>query len=134
VIAATTSKQVTIQLRVRPLPAEVTEFLSKNSRAIKRLYADRQAEEGNDAVDAETQKEEAIADDGVLGGEKVLSLEEFKQQLQAVFDGVKGQRDIWGSAIEQITAFGPRRTGPNLLIDATKDSICGRLYVALPFT
>lgn len=128
VIAATTSKQVTLRLQVRPLPAEVTEFLSKNSRAIKRLYADRQAEEGNDAVDVETQKEEAIADDdGVLGGEQVLSLEEFKQQLQAVFDGVKGQRDIWGSAIEQITAFGPRRTGPNLLIDATKDSICGRL-------
>jgi ribosome assembly protein 1 len=31
--------------------------------------------------------------------------------------------------VEQITAFGPRRTGANVLIDTTKDCICGRLYV-----
>ena len=131
VIATTTSKQVTIRIRVHPLPAEVTEFLSKNSGAIKRLYADRQAGERNSENGEKQADEEAVDDEAVLGDDNVLSLGEFKQQLQAVFEGVKGQRDLWANAIEQITAFGPRRTGPNLLIDATKDSICGRLYVPL---
>jgi ribosome assembly protein 1 len=131
VIATTTSKQVTIRLRVHPLPAEVTEFLSKNSRAIKRLYAHRQAEERNGESGEKQTEQEALEDDEAVGGEKVLSLGEFKQQLQAVFEGVKGQRDIWSGAIDQIASFGPRRTGPNLLIDATKDSICGRVYVPL---
>jgi ribosome assembly protein 1 len=133
VIAVTTSKQVTIRLRVRPLPTEVTEFLAKNSRVIKRLYSDRQAEEKKVVVDGEQPTEqEEVEEDEVLGGAKILSLEEFKKQLQAAFESVKGQRDVWANAVERITAFGPRRTGPNLLIDATKESIFGRLYGCPP--
>jgi ribosome assembly protein 1 len=133
VIATTTSKQVTMRLQVRPLPSEVTEFLIKNSHAIKRLYADRQAEEKKHIGNGERETEQDTVDDNeVLSGEKVLSLEEFKQQLQQIFESIKGQRDIWCNAIEQVTAFGPRRTGPNLLIDCTKDGICGRLYVPSP--
>jgi ribosome assembly protein 1 len=127
VIATTTSKQVTIRLRVHPLPAAVTEFLSKNSRAIKRLYADHQAGEREAENDEKETDQVVVDDEGLLGDEKVLGLVEFKQQLQAVFEGVKGQRDLWNNAIDQITAFGPKRTGPNLLIDATKDTICRRL-------
>lgn len=129
VIAVTTSKQVTIRLRVRPLPTEVTEFLGKNSGAIKRLYSDRQAEEKRNKLEGSedaTAVPEEIEEDNTVGGIKVLSLEDFKKQLQSSFDGVKGQRDIWANAVEQIAAFGPRRTGPNLLIDATKEGICGR--------
>lgn len=124
VISTTTSKQVTIRLRVRPLPAEVTEYLSKNSTAIKRLYSDRQAAEKGEDNEAVEQED---VDDSLVDTTNILSLPEFKKQLQAAFESVKGQRDIWSSAVEQITAFGPRRTGPNLLIDATKDAICGRL-------
>lgn len=129
VVLSTTSKQITIRLRVRPLPAEVTEFLGKNAGAIKRLYSDRQAEEkskktGDDYNQKSTEQEEV---DEVLGGEKVLSLAEFKEELQKTFEGVKGQRDIWASAVDQITAFGPRRTGPNLLLDSTTDGILGKL-------
>ena len=131
VIAVTTSKQVTIRLRVRPLPMEVTEFLGKNAGAIKRLYSDRQAEERrNKSGKSEDPVQEEIEEDSPVGGTQVLSLEDFKKQLQSSFESVKGQRDIWSDAVEQIAAFGPRRTGPNLLIDATKESICGRLYVS----
>jgi len=125
VIAVTTSKQVTIRLRVRPLPTEVTNFLSKNFSAIKRLYSERQAEEQGKTEDASDQEE--VDEDNLVDNTKILSLPEFKKQLQATFESVKGQRDIWAHAVDQISAFGPRRTGPNLLIDATKDSICGRL-------
>ncbi|TAQ90629.1 hypothetical protein B7494_g1045 [Chlorociboria aeruginascens] len=128
VIAVTTSKQVSIRLRVRPLPAEVSEFLRKNLGAIKRLYSDRQAEEMGKKMDetSDGSEQEDVVDNGVVGGEKVLSLDEFKKQLQETFEGAKGQRDILANAVEQITAFGPRRTGPNILVDATKESICGR--------
>jgi len=129
VIAVTTSKQVSVRLRVRPLPTEVSEFLGKNSAAIKRLYSDRQAEERGKKIDSidDSSEQDDIEDDNVAAGTQILSLEEFKKQLQSTFEGVKGQRDVWTNAVEQITAFGPRRTGPNLLIDATKESICGRL-------
>jgi ribosome assembly protein 1 len=124
VVATTTSKQVTFKLRVRPLPAEVTEFLSKNSGAIKRLYSERQAQGRGDKSDLAGQEE---VDDDVVGSAKFMSLEEFKKKLEDVFKSVKGQREVWGSCVEQITAFGPRRTGPNLLIDTTHEKICGRL-------
>ena len=124
VIATTTSKQVTFRLRVRPLPAEVTEFLSKNSSAIKRLYSERQAQERGAKTDAAEQED---IDDEVVGDANILSLEEFKEQLEDVFKTVKGQREVWANCVEQITAFGPRRTGPNLLIDMTHEKICGRL-------
>jgi ribosome assembly protein 1 len=135
VIAVTTSKQVTIRLRVRPLPAELTEFLSKNFSAIKRLYSERQAEEQGKQIDVQDgSDQEDVDEDGLVDHSKILSLAEFKKQLQATFEGVKGQRDVWANAVEQISAFGPRRTGPNLLIDTTKDSICGRLCVPPPLT
>jgi ribosome assembly protein 1 len=124
VIATTTSKQVAFRLRVQPLPAEVTDFLSKNSAAIKRLYSERQAEERGGKADTTEQED---VDDEVVGGAKILSLEEFKKQLEDLFTSVKGQREIWANCVDQITAFGPRRTGTNLLIDTTNENICGRL-------
>jgi ribosome assembly protein 1 len=129
VIAVTTSKQVTIRLRVLPLPAEVTEFLGKNNGAIKILYSVHQAQERGKKIthSDDSSEQEDVDEINVAGGEKVLSLEEFKDKLQSTFDGVKGQRDVWAGAVEQIAAFGPRRIGPNLLIDTTKEGVCGRL-------
>jgi ribosome assembly protein 1 len=134
VVAITTSKQVRMQLRVRPLPTEVARFLSKNSLAIKRLYSDRQAEQKNkEGSEKQQTEQDDVEEDEIVARAGVLSLDEFKKQLQATFENVKGQKDIWANAVEQITAFGPRRTGPNILIDATKQSICGRLLVYSPF-
>lgn len=129
VIGVTTSKQITVKLRVRALPAAVTNFLTKNSAAIKRLYSDRKAEEDSKKESTEDQAESGEQDDvedsGNIGTARVLSLEDFKKELQQAFDSVKGDRDIWAGAIEKITAFGPRRTGPNILIDQA--GICGKL-------
>ncbi len=132
VIGATTSKQVTVRLRVHPLPAEVTRFLNKNSIAIKRLYSDRKAEEdgGNRRTEngiEENVELDEVDEDGSTGVTRVLSLEDFKKQLQQAFENGKGERDIWSGAVERITAFGPRRIGPNILLDATKAGICGKL-------
>ncbi|KAH0563087.1 hypothetical protein GP486_002342 [Trichoglossum hirsutum] len=101
VIGVTTSKQATLRLRVRPLPSKATEFLLGNATAIKNLYSER--------------------------GEKagvVLPSAEFKVKLQETFDiEAKGDRDAWANVVGKIVAFGPRRSGPNILVDNTKDRL-----------
>lgn len=131
VVGLTTSKQVSIRLRVRPLPPSVTEFLGKNAGAVKRLYAERKAEEERKRTGVTTPTEGTVAEDGMeevdgLETGHVLSLAEFKQQLQEAFKEAKGQKEIWTDVIEKITAFGPRRVGPNILIDTTSGGICGK--------
>lgn len=139
VVGVTSSKQITVRLRVRPLPSSVTEFLSKNSAAIKRLYAEKRAEEerqrkGNDGNPTGEEGEEAespintVGEDGIeeaqpLETGQALTLDEFKKQLEVAFKKAKGQKEIWTNVIDQIAAFGPRRVGPNILVDATKDNI-----------
>jgi ribosome assembly protein 1 len=129
VIGVTTSKQISVRLRVRPLPPSVTEFLGKNAGAIKRLYAERKAEEDRQRSGIDTPQEGER--DGMEEAEQVdvghtLTLSEFKTQLEEAFKEAKGQREIWTDVIEKITAFGPRRVGPNILVDATSGGICGK--------
>lgn len=121
VIGVTSSKQVTIKIRVRPLPKKVTEFLIKNAGAIKRLYADRKAEEqglkdADAKSDAASDEQDDVEADAALEA-NVLTLEEFKKQLTVAFSSAKQDRDVWAGAVDKIAAFAPKRTGPNLLID-----------------
>ncbi|KAJ4304269.1 Cytoplasmic GTPase/eEF2-like protein (ribosomal biogenesis) [Collariella sp. IMI 366227] len=135
VVGTTSSKQVTITLRARPLPKEVTDFLLKNSAGVKRLYSDRKAAEegGSDRIPSpepatETQEDSAEADDEISLAAKALSPEELAKQLQSQFDSEKDRLDSWKSIVDRIVSFGPRRTGPNLLIDATKDQFLPKAF------
>ncbi|KAL2682615.1 hypothetical protein Neosp_007067 [[Neocosmospora] mangrovei] len=120
VVATTSSKQVTISLRVQPVPADVTEFLLKNADAIKRLH-DRKAK-----VEEESEGEEIAAETDVAAG-NTLSVEDFKKQLKEKLESGKG-RENWKDRIDKIVAFGPRRTGPNFLVDATADGIFSKAF------
>ncbi|KAF2835415.1 P-loop containing nucleoside triphosphate hydrolase protein [Patellaria atrata CBS 101060] len=135
VVGVTTSKQVTVRLRVRPLPAAVTEFLDKNSSIIKRFYSERKArEQRHMAQDEEDDSSEEETDDEAIKEEDLdvidtgasMTLQEFKDKLRDAFAEAKGERDVWTGVVDKIAAFGPRRVGPNILIDMTKDGICGR--------
>ncbi|KAK7402605.1 Cytoplasmic GTPase/eEF2-like protein (ribosomal biogenesis) [Neonectria punicea] len=123
VIATTTSKQVTISIRVQPLPSKVTEFLVKNGDAIKRMYSDRTSKEDEDEDEAKIDLE------GNRAAANALSVEDFKQQLQEKLESGKG-RENWKDRINQIVAFGPRRIGPNILIDATANGILPRAFAS----
>ena len=130
VIALTTSKQITVRLRVRPLPNVVTEFLLKNAGAIRRLYAERkEQEEGKKGITTGRENVEEVDEDDDLPAADagMLSLRDFREKLRLAFAETKGQEHVWADVIEKIAAFGPRRTGPNLLIDATQDGTCQRL-------
>lgn len=135
----TTSKQVSVRLRVVPLPEPVTNFLVKHTGAVKRLYSERVAQEqerasgnanGASELAAEPEEpgeQEVEAEDTSAEAGQALSTEEFRAGLAKAFDEEKHDKEIWKDAVEKITAFGPRRVGPNLLIDATADGICHKL-------
>ncbi|KAI1413608.1 P-loop containing nucleoside triphosphate hydrolase protein [Hypoxylon sp. FL1857] len=126
VVGATTSKQVSMQIRVRPLPANVTEFLLKNPGAIKKLYSERKTTEEAEQEDEVSGDQKIEADEDSLGG-KGLSIDELKKELQTNLESGKG-REVWKGVIDKIAAFGPRRTGPNILIDATKDGYFPKVF------
>ncbi|KAH8148353.1 uncharacterized protein LAJ45_07454 [Morchella importuna] len=131
VAATTPSKQVSIRIRVRPFPVEVTEFLLKNSGSIKRLYAERRGNEAEVAAATESTDAAAEGADGSTSKTEkaaLLSLPEFCEGLQKAFDEVEGaEKDVWAGIVDKIAAFGPRRIGPNLLIDATTQGLFRRL-------
>ena len=130
VAGTTTSKQITVRLRVRPLPDAVTEFLLKNAVTIRRLYSEKkEQEEGKTGTtaDADNVGEHAEADEIPAADLGMLSLLDFREKLRSVFAKSKGQEHVWADVVEKIAAFGPRRTGPNLLIDATQTGTCQRL-------
>ncbi|KAK4123566.1 P-loop containing nucleoside triphosphate hydrolase protein [Parathielavia appendiculata] len=139
VVGVTSSKQVTITLRVRPLPRDVTDFLVKNAAGVKQLYSDRKAaEEGSDgshspppglgSENGASQEDSAEADDELSAARKALSPEELSRELQSQFDSEKGRLDTWKGIVDRIVSFGPRRTGPNILIDATKDQFFPKAF------
>ncbi|KAJ9136725.1 Ribosome assembly protein 1 [Pleurostoma richardsiae] len=136
VIGVTSSKQVTVILRVRPLPSEVTDFLNKNAGAIKHLYTERKLQNGDqetngdgDVQVAEESDGEKIEDDEDISEARCLSPEEVKKQLKGLLETGKG-REVWKNVVDQISAFGPRRVGPNLLVDATKEGCLPKVFGA----
>ncbi|KAI0024983.1 P-loop containing nucleoside triphosphate hydrolase protein [Xylariomycetidae sp. FL0641] len=129
VAGVTSSKQVSLTVRVRPLPVEVTEFLLKNSGSIKRLYSEQKAKEDSEKRDSAESEEQHVGVDEIVSEHKTLTGEELKKQLQAILESGKG-REGWQGTVDKIAAFGPRRTGPNLLIDATKDGLFPKVFSA----
>lgn len=129
VVAVTASKQINVRLRVRPLPAPVTELLGKHVGSIKKLYSERQAQEegGIEIPEEDGIVQDVINDDAPE--RDTLSMLEFRQQLQAAFDEDPNEADVWKDTIQEICSFGPRRVGPNIFVDATAAETCKRLYV-----
>lgn len=135
VVGVTSSKQVTLTLRVRPLPAEVTDFLGKSSGAIKQLYAKKAKakEAANDQADGGSDEDgndsESLDEDVGVSTAKSLSPQEFKEELKKVLETGKG-REAFKNIVDNISEFGPRRVGANLLIDATKDGCLTKVFEA----
>lgn len=137
-VATTSSKTLSVRLRVRPLPHEVTEFLIANGATLRRLYAEKKAaednvqpgeeEEGKDGASEERQESADLGNE--IGAErKSLSLQEFRKQLQDLLSNVKEEKELWKSIVPHIASFGPRRVGANILIDATGTDTCKRFLL-----
>ncbi|KAL9598826.1 MAG: hypothetical protein Q9219_004245 [cf. Caloplaca sp. 3 TL-2023] len=121
VVATTVSKQISIRLRVRPLPAAVTELIEKNVGIIRQLYVAQKAQEKG-GQDIENELEEILDHEETNNSSdraNLLSIADFKTKLQDTMEATAAPSDNWSNAVENIAAFGPRRTGPNILIDTT---------------
>lgn len=147
VVGVTSSKQVSVTVRVRPLPSKVTDFLLKNGRAIKRLYSARKAQtelqqEGSNGLNNNGERGGKIDVDGdgdeeedVLEAKGLLSFDELRKQLQVNLESSSSsssskEHEAWKDIADQIVAFGPRRTGPNILIDSTRESSFPKIFAA----
>ncbi|KAL8360717.1 hypothetical protein RB601_007080 [Gaeumannomyces tritici] len=134
VVTTTSSKQITVKLRVSPLPGDVTDFISKNSATIKRMSSDpgtssdAAAQDVSSAQEADSTSGEA-GDEHVAEAKETISPDEFKARLQALLEDGKA-RDAWKSTVDRIAAFGPRRTGPNILVDGTSGGFLQRVFAA----
>ncbi|TPR07459.1 short chain dehydrogenase family protein [Aspergillus niger] len=130
------SKQLTMRLRVVPLPAAVTDFISKHVGTIKRLQTEKrraaetqsneeeQPSNGTTTVESSQQMEASDAT-GEAREATSLSLKDFKQELAKLFeDEATDDKGLWKDVVERITAFGPRRVGPNILVDSTEVNTC----------
>lgn len=134
ILAVSPSKQLSIRLRVVPLPATVTEFFTKHIGTVKRLQYEKRSgvenqsdmEEANGALES-TQQAEASDATGESHEGRVLPLKEFRQELSTLFSEVKDDQEMWENVVDRITAFGPRRVGPNVLVDATAVNTCEKL-------
>ncbi|GKT95707.1 LOW QUALITY PROTEIN: elongation factor Tu GTP binding domain-containing protein [Colletotrichum tofieldiae] len=104
VVGTTSSKQVSIRLQVRPLPADVTDFLLKNGDVIKRMYSDRTAASQGDTTEGPSESaagangEEKIDIDTDLTAAKIMSLDDFKRDLQSALESTRGGREHFKSA------------------------------------
>ena len=131
VLTVSPSKQMTLRLRVVPLPEAVTEFLIKQGGTVKLLQSEKRAEatKSDESTDTKQSAESTgvdAADEAREGA--VLSLKEFREELTKVFDEeVKEDKELWKNIVDRITAFGPRRIGPNILVDATTVNTCEKL-------
>jgi ribosome assembly protein 1 len=95
-------------LRVRPLPRSVIDYLTGNSSALKKAVAERENHHDNHYEQAVGEKETGRA----------MSTAEFAEGLRQAFSTSK-EKEGWTGVVDNIVAFGPRRVGPNLLIDRT---------------
>ncbi|KAI9497888.1 P-loop containing nucleoside triphosphate hydrolase protein [Zychaea mexicana] len=108
------SKNITLKVRTVPLPELVTEFLNQHTSTIKSIVEQKSVKK---AVDEDDLLQQVTLD----AGEKVLSPEEFQSILREKFSEAQKQggplAPLWENIVDQIWSFGPRRIGPNILVN-----------------
>ena len=112
----TANKTCTLQLQAVPLPEEVTKLLERNTSLLKALNL------LNTRTNKEIQLNEAT----------MTQLREFKEKLHSVFSSLPADSCFeWQTATDCVWSFGPRHTGPNILLNGLKDYIRGSVWSVL---
>lgn len=123
-----------LQIRVVPMPSSLAELLEQSAGAIRKLTAGaRITEPITEAPKSEMGDHPAANEDADRTGRDVVdssiqSVEQFKQSLIEVLGGLEQDQQLWSTALSTILSFGPRRTGPNLLLDQSKNPIFRPLF------
>ncbi|XP_044044942.1 elongation factor-like GTPase 1 isoform X2 [Siniperca chuatsi] len=99
VTLTTPNRLATVSVRAIPLPQEVTCLLESSTELIRTLEQVNMYLREGKSLDVSLRTLEAIAG--------------LKAQLESLLQGRK-----WRNAVERIWAFGPRRYGPNILLNS----------------
>uniref|UniRef100_A0A671FQA7 Elongation factor-like GTPase 1 n=2 Tax=Rhinolophus ferrumequinum TaxID=59479 RepID=A0A671FQA7_RHIFE len=103
VTMTTPNKLATLSVRAVPLPDEVTRILEENSDLIRSMeQLTSSLNEGKNTHMIHQKAQEKIG--------------EFKGKLEQHLTGRK-----WRNTVDQIWSFGPRKCGPNILVNKTED-------------
>lgn len=111
---------VTFTVRARPLPTEVTQFLISQSETVKKIVQLERdlanAAVGDSAsLDDTTAESAAAAQEGDAAAQiGQMKPADFWRQLDDLF--AKAGKE-WTGVCSKIWTFGPRRVGPNILVD-----------------
>ena len=98
-----------VRIKARPLPKVVVDFLISNAESITRLFGGSQIVD-EDIVD--------INEEYHMNFETSLSKDEFLFGLQSAF--MESEDTYWHDIYDSIRAFGPKKTGPNILAYKTE--------------
>ncbi|XP_040058620.2 elongation factor-like GTPase 1 [Gasterosteus aculeatus] len=98
VTLTTPNRLATVSVRASPLPPEVTGLLERSTELIRTLEQINMSLREGRSLDISPRTLEAIAG--------------FKVQLESLLQGRK-----WRDVVEHVWAFGPRRYGPNILLN-----------------
>lgn len=103
----TPSKTCMVQVCSLPLPQEVTEFLDDNQFLIKTLDQYLSAK-------ISVRHKSDLQLEAKLKHSTTEAIREFKDKLESLFVEAGKQ---WKGCVDSIWAFGPKRVGPNLLLN-----------------
>ncbi|PWN42935.1 putative Tef2-translation elongation factor 2-putative [Ceraceosorus guamensis] len=106
---------VTYSIRAVPLPEKVTDFLIANARTIRQLVS---TDRRHGATNAGRETVETIAGSNaseVEAASREVRPQNFWSELIKLLDSCGPQ---WRGVVDQIWSLGPRRVGPNLLVDS----------------
>ena len=131
VIATTPSRKVRLHIQICPLPIQITEFLKRNTSALRTLYSRRKlgkdiATSFEEEIMVNTFSSRDVEDntaDNLTPKEFSDLRHDFTSKLNDVISSLDDSRDLWSDAVGKIVAFGPKRIGSNVLIDSTSDGI-----------
>ncbi|KAM9366263.1 elongation factor-like GTPase 1 [Symphorus nematophorus] len=101
VTLTTPNRLATVSVRAIPLPQEVTNLLESSTELIRILEQLNMSLREGKSLDVSLRTLEAIG--------------ELKAQLESLLQGRK-----WRGAVERIWSFGPRRYGPNILLNSVE--------------
>lgn len=132
VTVATPNNALEFKVRALPLPAAVVDLLTKEEQLLQQLYENRSSlfatvdgAAGASGAAASTAAQSAPAANESLHGAGAALF----QQLKDAF-GEAGS--AWAGAEERIIAFGPRQSGPNVILNpAAGEPIASPFFAAL---
>ncbi|XP_066583089.1 elongation factor-like GTPase 1 isoform X2 [Prorops nasuta] len=112
----TSNRQCCFEIDASPLPETVTKFLEKHSDLIKILdqFYNKMIKEKEENIEELAGFNKLSLEESSVSGKQQKSIESFKTELVALF-----KEAGWDDVLNKIWSFGPRKCGPNILLNET---------------